>query len=86
MKTFDTIEQYKTQAKENDIVVLEGKGIIDGINTLESKHDTYKVVTVDSLMFRQFRGRTNYRLSASSYDQKIAVLTKKEFNNLITLW
>lgn len=86
MKTFDTVEQYKTQAKENDIIVLAGKGIIDGITSLESKHDTYKVVTVEPLMFRQFRGRTNYRLGSSSYNQKIAVLTKKEFNNLKTLW
>jgi hypothetical protein len=89
MKLFQKVDEYLQEAKENDIVVFGGRGLMDGITNIGSKHDTHKVVkgtTKDKIVVRAFRGRTNLVLSANGYDQQIAVLTKNEFKNLKTLW
>jgi hypothetical protein len=88
MKTYNTVDNYITEAKQNDIIVLAGKGLMDGIKSLNSKHDTHKVIeaTNEKLVVKAYRGKTRLKLSVNSFDQQIALLTKKEFNNLKVLW
>lgn len=89
MKIYNTVDDYLQKAKPDDIIVLGGAGVIDGIATVESKHDTYKVhknTTKDRLVIRGYRGRKNLVLGANAYDQKVGVLSKKEFKQLPTLW
>jgi len=86
MKTYNTITDYLTEAKPNDIIVLGGTGIMDGMKA-ESKHDTYKVHTNTTgvkLVVRRYRERTN--LTTNEHNQKVGVLSKKEFQQLPTLW
>ena len=85
MKTFKTVNDYLKEFTINDIIVLSGYGIVDGLKSLESKYDTYRVVqgtTCDELVLRCYRGRKNLRLGANSYDQQLTLLSKKEFNAL----
>ena len=88
METFKTVDEYITIAKENDIIVFGGRGIIDGIKNIGSKHDTYKVKKAnnDKLLIKAYRGRSLLRLDASAYNQELVLLTKTEFNNLPVLW
>lgn len=89
MKQYNTVDDYLQEAKPDDIIVLGGRGIVCGIESLESKHDTYKVhknTTKDRLVIRGYRGRTNLVLGANAYDQKVVVLNKKEYNKLKVLW
>ena len=88
MKTFNNVDNYITEAKQNDIIVLAGKGLIDGIKTLNSKHDTYKVIeaTNEKLIIKAYRGKTRLKLSVNSFDQQIALLTNKEYKDLKVLW
>jgi hypothetical protein len=88
MKTFNNVDNYITEAKQNDIIVLAGKGLIDGIKTLNSKHDTYKVIeaTNEKLIVKAYRGKTRLKLSINSFDQQIALLTNKEYKDLKVLW
>jgi hypothetical protein len=86
MKTYENIETYLNDAKQNDYVVLQGYGIMDGLLTIAFKYDAYKVHKIDEkgLLLRRFKGRTNLRIGASYLDQKIGLLTVKEFKNLLT--
>jgi len=89
MIIFETLEQYEKQAKIGDVIVLAGRGIIDGIGTCDSKHQTHKVSKIaedGQISIKAYRGRTNYKVGASHYDQKVALLTKKEFNQLPILY
>lgn len=85
MKTFETIDDYLKGFKVGDIIVLGGKGILDGVKSLESKYDTFKVVdgtTADKIVLRSYRGRRNLSLGANYYDQPMVLLTNKEFSDL----
>lgn len=85
MKTFKTVDDYLKEFKVNDIIVLGGYGIIDGLRSIESKYDTYKVVqgtTCDDIVLRNYKGRKNLKLRADSYDQQLVLLSKEEFNAL----
>ena len=88
MKLFQKVDEYLQEAKENDIVVFGGRGLMNGITNIESKHDTHKVVTAteEKLIVRAYRGRTNLILGANGYDQEIAVLSSEEFKKLPVLW
>jgi len=88
MKTFKNINDYLPQAKQNDIVVLGVKGILDVIKTLESKHDTFKVIkaTEEKITVRKYRGKNNYAVHSYNYKQEIAVLSGGEFKKLPVLW
>jgi hypothetical protein len=89
MKVFNSLTEYEKQARINDIIVLGGKGLMDGIKSLGSKHDTLKVsgFKIDgSVLIKKYRGRTNFVVGAGSYDQEVALLTKKEFNDLPVLY
>ncbi len=85
MKLFNSLTEYEKQAKINDIIILGGKGIMDGIKTLQSKHDTFKVSgfkTDGSVVIKKYRGKTKLIVGANSYDQEVALLTNKEFKEL----
>lgn len=87
MKEYNTVKEYTQDAKENDLVVFGGKGIINGLNEL-NKHSTYKIVEVTKdkeLIFKVYRGKTRLKMYADHYDQKMLLLNKKEFNKLETL-
>ena len=88
MKIYNTLDSYIKEAKINDRIVFQGMGIIDGIKTLESKHNTHRVVYIDSLSIKvtEYRGKVKFYAGQKSYDQQIAVLTKKEFKDLKVLW
>ena len=88
MKVYNNVDEYIKEAKQNDIIVLGGKGLMDGIKSLESKHDTHKVViaTEEKFIVRAYKGRTNLILGANGYDQEIAVLSSEEFKKLPVLW
>lgn len=85
MKIYDTIIDYLQHYKEGDIIVLNGRGLIEGIKTVSSKLDTYKVqkgTTTDKILLKAYRGKKTLSVGANYYDQQIAVLTKEEFNQL----
>jgi hypothetical protein len=85
MTVFSTVDSYLEQAKPNDIIVLGGKGILNGLNVISSVHDTYKVhsnTTKDKLVIRSYRGKTNLSLGANYYDQEVALLSKEEYKQL----
>ena len=89
MKLFNNVDDYLQEAKENDIIVFGGNGIIDGLKNINSKHDTYKVcknTNLQKIVVRGFRGRKNLTLGADSYDQKLVLLNNMEFKNLPVLW
>lgn len=88
MQVFDDVYKYTKQANKGDIIVFGGKGIVNGLCMIESKHDTYKVaeVTNDRLIVKNYRGKKKLKLSPNSFDQKIALLSKKEFDLLLVLW
>lgn len=86
---YDSVDEYEKVAKVGDIIVLGGCGIIDGIESLESKHDTVKVSNIKddgSISFKEYRGRKSYSLFKHSYNQRVLLLTKKEFSELPILW
>lgn len=89
MKIYDTVNEYLQEFKVGDRIVLGGRGIIDGLAILYSKHDTYKVVsgtTTKEILLRKYRGRTNLTLGANYYNQKIAVLSPEEYKDLEVLF
>lgn len=85
MKVFETVDDYLPHAKKDNFVAFAGYGIVDGIKSIRSKQDVYKVVDITSegiLKVRAYRGRKNLVLGANSYDQKLALLDEKEYKNL----
>ena len=82
MKIYNTVEDYLIDAEIGDRVVFGGRGIVDGISTLESKYDTYKVVGFNregKLVVTAYRGKKKY---CFPYNQKMAVVSKETFNKL----
>lgn len=85
MIKYNTIDEYLQHYKEGDIIVLNGRGIIEGIKTVSSKLDTYKVqkgTTKDKILLKAYRGKKILSVGANYYDQQIAVLSNKEFKQL----
>ena len=85
MKLFESVEQYEKEAKQNDRIVLGGKGLMDGIKSLENKRDTFKVVKQkkdNTIVLRRYNSKTNLVIGANAYDQEVGLLSKKEFNEL----
>lgn len=89
MKVYNSIPEYSKEAKLNDILIFGGTGILDGITSSNSKHDTYKVCSIGdngTFHFKAFRGRNWKRIGSGYEQQKVALLTKKEFQQLPTLY
>lgn len=75
MTTYNNIKNYLQDAKVNDIIVFHGNGLLNHLPT--HKYDTYKVVSIEPFKFRAYRGRKN--LATDITDQKVSVVSKKEF-------
>lgn len=89
MELFNSLTEYEKQAKVNDIIALGGKGLMDGIKTLKSKHDTFKVAGFKNdgtIIIKRYRSKTKLVVGANSYDQEVALLTNKEFKELPVLF
>jgi ribosomal protein L21 len=85
MIVYSTVDYYLQHQKPNDIIVLGGKGILNGLNYIENVHDTLKVhndTTSDKLVVRHYKGRKNYTLNKNNYNQEVAVLSADEFKQL----
>ena len=85
MKIYNTINEYLKDLNTNDIVVFGGHGVLCGLTSFCSKYDTYKVIhgaKNEPLKIKEYRGRKNWVLPTHQFNQKIGVLTKKEFNLL----
>lgn len=88
MREFKTLEDFQQVAKPNDLIILGGRGIVNGIGN-NSKHDTMKVCRVKedgTIQLKKFRGRKTYLVGASHYDQKVVLISQKEFKQLPTLY
>ena len=83
---YKTVGDYLPNAKRNDILVFDGKGIMSGFNSAEYTFETYKLIEANQsrLRIRRYRARNISRLPDYNYDQQIAVLSKKEFKDLTT--
>lgn len=84
-KIYNSIDEYEVEAKIGDRIVLAGYGIMDGIENVSSKYNTYKVYKIKddgSISIKNYRGRVSYSISACAYDQKLMLLTRDEFNKL----
>ena len=82
MKIYNSITEYIPDAKINDKVIFGGCGIMDGVKNMQTKYDTYRITYInpDSISFKMYRGK--HSLTTNLHEQKIAVLTKEEFNKL----
>lgn len=83
MKIYNDILEYLPNAKINDLIIFEGKGLMSGFDCM-CKYLTYKLISVtnDKLTLKGYRSRNNSILSCHNFNQRIAILTKNEFNNL----
>lgn len=84
---YNTVDDYLQNFKVGDKIVLAGYGLIDGIKTIRSKHDTYTVTERTHstyISLKAYRRRTYLTLAPNYYDQQIAVISTKTFKNLIS--
>lgn len=81
MKIYNSVDEYLKNAKVNDIIVLNGSGIVCGLN-VEFKNETYKVCEVQDNDFTFKRYKSKKRLKTRIHNQKVGVLTKEKFNQL----
>lgn len=85
MIIYKTVSDYEKIAKVGDRIILNGKGIISGIESVKDKSITFKVskIRVDGeIVLKKYKGRTNFRIHEEARDQRIALLSKKEFEML----
>ena len=91
MRTYDSIGDYikNINPKIDDRIALEGHGIMSGLNP-KSKHDTFLATNwmehKDSFHLKEYRGKTRFIIPKHMWNQKVQVLTKKEFKELPILW
>lgn len=83
MRIYNDIEEYLPNAKRNDLMIFEGKGLMSGFDCM-CKYFTYKLIsaTNDKLTLKGYRSKTNSILSTYNFNQRVAILTKNEFNKL----
>ena len=82
---YNTVDDYLKNFKVGDKIVLAGYGIVDGIKTIQSKHDTYTVTERTNstyISLKAYKGRKYLSLSPAYYDQQIAVISTETFKNL----
>ena len=85
MKLHKTLQEYEQVAAVGDKIALGGKGLMDGIKSLESKHDVVRVHKIEpcgQIVFKRYRGKTPLIVADYAYDQEVAVLSEKEYANL----
>lgn len=82
---YNTVDDYLKNFKVGDKIVLAGYGMVDGIKTVHSKHDTYTVTERTNstyLSLKAYRGRTYLSVKPDYYDQQIAVIPTETFKKL----
>jgi len=85
--TYETVGNYLSRAKRNDILVFGGRGLISGFNNVDKIY-TYKLIDADKnrLTVRRYRAKNLQELPSYNYNQQVAVLSKNEFNQLEKSW
>ena len=82
MKIYNSLAEYKKEAKIGDIIALGGNGYLNGLN-VRAKTDCYKVYNLESssgfVSFKPYKSRNGF---TTSTEQKIAVIDKKMYNAL----
>lgn len=84
---YDTVNDYLQNFKVGDKIVLAGRGLVDGIKTVQSKYDTYTVTertNATHISLKAYKGRAYLGLSSDSYNQQIAVISPETFRKLIS--
>ena len=85
---YKTVGDYLPNAKRNDVLVFGGKGLLCDNAKFNStlKYNTCRLVEAhqNELIVRRYRARNLSHLPDYNYDQRVAVLSKKEFKNLRT--
>ena len=82
---YNTVDDYLQNFKVGDKIVLAGYGMVDGIKTIQSKHDTYTVTERTNstyLSIKAYRKKTYLSVKPDYYDQQIAVITTETFKKL----
>ena len=82
---YNTVDDYLQNFKVGDKIALAGYGIIDGIKSIQSKHDTYTVTERTNstyISLKAYGKRTYLSLSPDYYDQQIAVISTETFKKL----
>ena len=82
--TYKSVNDYLPKAEKDDILVFDGRGIVSGFDNAKYRFDTYKLIRAnkDELVVRKYRAKYSSYLPKYSYDQRIAVLSKDEYNQL----
>ena len=80
---YKTVGDYLPNAKRNDILVFSGFGLLTGFDRI-LKHNTCKLIEANKnqLRVRPYRAKNLSRLPDCAYNQRVAVLSKKEFKDL----
>ena len=85
---YKTVGDYLPNAKRNDVLVFGGNGLLCGNAKFNStlKYNTCRLVEAhqNELIVRRYRARNLSRLPDCAYNQRVAVLSKKEFKDLRT--
>lgn len=83
---YDDVYDYLRNFKVGDRIVLAGCGIVDGITTIQSKHDTYTVTERTNsthLSLKAYKKKAYLSLSSAYYYQQIAVISTETFKDLL---
>lgn len=82
MKIFNTLQEYKAEAKIGDIIALGGSGYIDGLNA-NCKADFFKVSELESysgfVYFKKYGGQKQF---TTGTQQKVGLISKKDYLKL----
>jgi hypothetical protein len=83
MTIFKSVFDYLKVGKTDDLLVFQGKGILNGFNYF-AKTDVYKHTCVrgEDIYLRAYRAKKPCSMKQSHFDQKVMLLTKKEFSQL----
>ena len=86
MKIYDNVYDYLENHNVGDRVVFEGHGISDGLKNIR-KNGTYKITkgtTDKEISLKAYRGRKSLTMGEYYYNQKVAVLSDSDWNQLPT--
>ena len=82
MKIFNTLQEYKAEAKIGDIITLGGNGYIDGLKA-NCKADFFKVSSLESssglVYFKKYGGKKQF---TTATQQKVGLISNKEYLKL----
>ena len=84
MKTYDTVKPEIIKQHIGDYIILNGKGLIDGLTGDFTKYDADRIVKLDDegMHVRQYNRRNNCYLPYWNFDQACAILSTREYKKL----